>query len=181
MRREGNWARVHRAHSKTDTMVTAGHVVKALRDINAEKGLNDFPNVVVDEDGVGGGVLDRLRELGEPAAGLKGGTAPIDKERFVNKRAEWFWTLRERFENGEIDIDSDDDVLAAQLGSIKWKLTSRGQIQIESKDDMRKRGLPSPDRADALAFVFAYVDIPKIDMQSHQGESITGDLMEKAW
>jgi hypothetical protein len=162
-------------------MATAGHVAKALRDIGAERGLNDWPDVVVDEDGVGGGVLDRLLELDMPAAGLKGGTAPIDKERFVNKRAEWFWTLRERFENGEIDIDPDDDRLAAQLGAIKWKLTSRGQIQIESKDEMRKRGLPSPDRADALAYAFAYVDTPAVDVESHQGDSITGDLMQKAW
>ena len=116
-----------------------------------------------------------------PATGLKGGTAPIDRERFVNKRAEWFWSLRERFENAEIDIDPDDEDLAAQLGSIKWKLTSRGQVQIESKDEMRKRGLPSPDRADALAYVFADVDAPAVDVESHQGQSITGDLMERAW
>jgi hypothetical protein len=70
-------------------------------------------------------------------------------------RAEDCWTLRERFEQGEIDIDPDDDKLAAQLGSIKWGIDSRGRIKIESKDDMRKRGLPSPDRADAMAIAFA--------------------------
>jgi hypothetical protein len=51
--------------------------------------------------------------------------------------------LRERFEQGEIDIDPYDDKLAAQLGSIKWGIDSRGRIKIESKDDMRKRGLLS--------------------------------------
>jgi hypothetical protein len=56
---------------------------------------------------------------------------------------------------------------------IKWKLTSRGQIQIESKDEMRERGMPSPDRADALA----YVDAQAIDVESHTGGSITGELM----
>jgi hypothetical protein len=66
--------------------------------------------------------------------------------------------VRERVENGEIDINPDGDDLAAQLGSIKWKLTSKGQIQIESKDEMRKRSLPSPDRADAPAY--AYVETP---------------------
>jgi hypothetical protein len=50
----------------------------------------------------------------------------------------------ELFENGEIDIDELDDVLAAQLGSLKWTLDSRGRIKIESKEDMRKRGIPSP-------------------------------------
>ena len=52
---------------------------------------------------------------------------------------------------------------------------------MESKDDMRKRGVPSPDRADALAYAFAYVDLPEVDVESHAGESITGNLMTKAW
>jgi hypothetical protein len=64
------------------------------------------------------------------------------KERSVNARAEDYWTLRKRFEQGEVDIDPDDDKLAAQLGSIKWGIDCRGRIKIESKDDMRKRGLP---------------------------------------
>lgn len=64
---------------------------------------------------------------------------PTDKERFVNARAEDYWTLRERFERCEIDIDPDDDKLAAQLGAIKWGIDSRGRIKIESKDDMCMR------------------------------------------
>jgi hypothetical protein len=59
--------------------------------------------------------------------------------------------LREIFEAGEADIDELDDKLAAQLGSIKWTVDSRGRIKIESKDNMRRRGLPSPDRADTMA------------------------------
>jgi hypothetical protein len=92
---------------------------------------------------VGAGVYDRLAELGLPVVAYNGGEAPYDKERFVNARAEDYWNLRELFENGEIDIDELDDVLAAQLGSLKWTLDSRGRIKIESKDDMRKRGMPS--------------------------------------
>ena len=74
-------------------------------------------------------------------------------------------------------------MLAAQLGSIKWTVDSRGRIKIESKDDMRKRGLPSPDRADALAMVMSRraTDGPNVDVEAHHGQSITGDLMEKAW
>ena len=62
--------------------------------------------------------------------------------------------MRERFESGDIDIE-DDEELISQLSNIKYKINSRGQIQIESKDDMKKRGLPSPDRADALMLAFA--------------------------
>jgi hypothetical protein len=183
MRREGGWIRLSRAHHKADTMTTTGHIVKAHRDINDEKGLNDFPTIIVDVVGVGAGVYDRLVELGLPVVAYNGGEAPYDKERFVNARAEDYWNLRELFENGEIDIDELDDVLAAQLGSLKWTLDSRGRIKIESKDDMRKRGMPSPDRADTVAQAFSRRGGASvaIDVEGHAGESITGDLMSKAW
>jgi hypothetical protein len=58
-------------------------------------------------------VVDRLAELDQPVTPYNGGEAPIDKERFVNARAEDYWTLREWFEQEEIDIDPDDDKLAA--------------------------------------------------------------------
>jgi hypothetical protein len=182
MRREGGWIRTYRAHHKADTMVTTGHIVKAMKDIDAETDKNDWVRAIVDVPGVGGGVVDRLAELDLPVVPYNGGEAPIDKERFVNARAEDFWTLRERFEQGEIDIDPDDDKLAAQLGSIKWGIDSRGRIKLESKDDMRKRGLPSPDRADAMAIAFAgKANAAPMNVESHAGESITGDLMTKAW
>ena len=111
-----------------------------------------------------------------------GEAAPIDKGRFVNCRAEDYWTLREIFEAGEVDIDPDDDLLAAQLGSIKWTLDSRGRIKIESKDDMRKCWLPSPDRAEVVAQSFSpRRSMHTVNVEDHAGHSVTGDLMEKAW
>jgi len=71
---------------------------------------------------------------------------------------------------------------SAQLGSIKWGIDSRGRIKIESKDEMRKRGLPSPDRADACAIAFAgKANAAPMNFECHAGESITGDLVSKAW
>jgi hypothetical protein len=119
MRREGGWIRVYRAHDKDDTMTTAGHIAKAMRDIDDEAVKNDWVRAIVDVPGVGGGVVDRLVELELPVVPYNGGEAPIDQERFVNARAEDYWTLRERFEQGEVDIDPDDDKLAAQLGSAR--------------------------------------------------------------
>ena len=55
----------------------------------------------------------------------------------------------------DLGLRRDDDKLAAQLGTIKWTVDSRGRIKIESKDDMRKRGLPSPDRADTVAMAIS--------------------------
>jgi hypothetical protein len=78
------------------------------------------------------------------------GSSAEDSERFANLKAEIFWCLREDFEKSLISIPNDP-VLINQLASIKYAMTSKGQIKIESKDDAKKRGLRSPDRADALA------------------------------
>ena len=153
-----------------------------MREIDDDDGKNDWVRAIMDVSGVGCGVVDRLAELDLPVMPYNGGEAPNDKERFVNARAEDYWALRERFEQGEIDIDPDDDKLAAQLGSIKWGIDSRGRIKIESKDDMRKRGSPSPDRADAMAIAFAGIaNAAPMNIESHAGESITGVLMKRAW
>ena len=72
-------------------------------------------------------------------------------------------------------------MLAKQLVAIKYKITSKGPIAVETKDEMRKRGVPSPDRADALAYAFTNMVAAEVDVSSHMGHSITGDLMEKAW
>ena len=70
----------------------------------------------------------------------------------------------------------------AQLGSIKWTVDSRGRIKIESKEDMRKRGMPSPDRADTVAQAFSRRgSAGPLNVESYAGESITDDLMTKAW
>lgn len=124
------------------TTRTTGRVIKVWMDTAAEE-------IQVDGVGVGGGVVDILDEDGYPVEDMQAGGAPKEPKRFVNARAEWYWELREMFERGEVDLDPEDEELASQLGSIKYIFTRKGKIQIESKDDMRKRGMPSPDRADA--------------------------------
>jgi hypothetical protein len=136
VRKVGEW-------HKQDTMKTAGHFAIALRD-------NPGVPMFMDISGVGGGPYDRLREQGFQVWPFDGGEAPNDPVRFKNARAEGYWHLREDFERGVIDLDPLDLDLHAQLVSIKWAPDSRGRIVIESKEDMRKRGLPSPDHADAV-------------------------------
>ena len=63
--------------------------------------------------------------------------------------------VADAFELGVIDIDPDDDDLASQLGSLRYSFDSRGRVRIETKDEMRSRGMPSPDRADALMLAWA--------------------------
>lgn len=140
---EGNWFDLVEAFKKKDTMETTGRLIKAKTDAGAEF-------VAVDDSGVGGGVTDRLRELGVNTVPINFGSGSSNPERFVNLKAEIFWTLREDMEKGLIRIPNDP-VLVNQLASIKFSITSKGQVKIEGKDEMKKRGLKSPDRADGLA------------------------------
>jgi len=165
--RKGNVARIVEVRAKQGTMETAG-LVKVVR----ERGGASYAKV--DADGLGAGVYDRLEEVEleeqqatgrdreNPYREMHTGLAAADPERFGNTRAEWYWGLRQRFEEGDIDIE-DDEELTAQLATLKYKLNSRGQIFIEKKEDMKKRGLPSPDKADALMLAFAPVPVTPED------------------
>jgi hypothetical protein len=135
--------RVISDHAKLATTATTGYVIAAKRAHAAHE-------IRVDGVGVGGGVVDQLVAEGHDVVDMQAGAGAGDPERFLNARAEWYWGLRERFEAGAVDLDPDDDELAAQLGAIRYRFTPRGQVVIESKDDLRKRGMPSPDRADAI-------------------------------
>jgi hypothetical protein len=150
---QGPVVRIVGEYAKQRTTETTGRVIAAKREHGADE-------IRVDGVGVGAGVVDGLVEAGHDVVDMQSGAAALDSEHFANARAEWWWGLRQRFEDGDIDIDPDDDELAAQLGAMKYKFTARGQIVIESKDDMRKRGLPSPDRADAVMLGEAFVPPP---------------------
>ncbi|NPV44817.1 MAG: AAA family ATPase [Firmicutes bacterium] len=153
--RKGNKASIVAQIYGQDTMEVTGRVIDALRQTGASV-------AKVDEIGIGAGVVDRLKEQRYPVQGMNTSEAAYDKERFANKRAEWYWGLRERFQSGDVAIPLDDE-LASQLASLKYKFDSRGRIQIESKEELRKRGLPSPDKADALMLAFASTGLKTVD------------------
>lgn len=148
--RHGFRYRTHKSYRGKDTMETAGHVSRAIAETGAR-------HAAIDANGVGGGVFDRLKELGKRVVSMGAGEGANDSERFLNARAEWFWGLREAFEQKLVDIDEHDDDLLGQLANLKYKVDSKGRIQIESKAEMKKRGMPSPDRADTMAMAFASV------------------------
>ncbi|KAB2347338.1 hypothetical protein [Actinomadura rudentiformis] len=140
-------------HTKQRTTETTGRVIAAKEE-------HKVAEIHVDGVGVGAGVVDELLEAGHDVVDMQSGAAALDPKHYANARAEWWWGLRQIFEDGDIDIDADDDELAAQLGAMRYRYTARGQILIESKDDMRKRGLPSPDKADAVMLAKAHVPPP---------------------
>lgn len=136
-----------------DTMETTGRVIKAAKEHNAEI-------IKVDVNGVGSGVVDRLTELvgeGLPEdtiiVPVNFGEGSRDSDHTLNNKAYLFWSLRTRFQDGVVDLDPEDEELAEQLTSIKYGLNSRGLIKIEEKNKAK-----SPDKADAVAIIFADVE-----------------------
>jgi hypothetical protein len=113
--------------------------------------------VVIDDCGMGGGVTDMLSEQRRsPYAFI--GNEESTNELYDNKRSEGFFKMRKMFDDGNIKI-MNDPVLMEQLVSLRYKFkSSNGKKTIVSKDEMRKEGLKSPDRADALMMALFYTD-----------------------
>lgn len=132
--------------SSLDLMQTAGRV--------SEIAVREKPHALfVDGVGVGGGVVDRLRQLGLKVIDVNGGARAGNAVRYKNKRAEMWARMRDWLRDlGEIP---DDDELAIDLQTPNYTFDTQNRIQIEKKEDMKKRGLLSPDIADALALTFA--------------------------
>jgi len=112
--------------------------------------------VHIDSIGVGYNLVGIARMKDLYAIPVNVRETPKDPERFLNLRAELYWKLRDALDpDGDIQFAlPDDQLLASQLTAIKYKFNAKGKIQIESKEEMASRGLPSPDRADALAMTF---------------------------
>jgi hypothetical protein len=111
----------------------------------------------VDVIGLGNGVYNRLRELGARVYAVDV-RRTARKERFAKLRDELWWSLREQFELGLISIPNDDELIA-ELTSIKYEPNdSKGAIKIESKKEMKRRGVESPNKADALCLTLYMKD-----------------------
>jgi hypothetical protein len=110
--------------------------------------------IIVDSNGFGAGVLDRLRELGLPARGLNVSERALSKDTYLNLRAELWFKCKAWLEGQDVKLPRDD-LLWAELAAPRYHFTSAGKLQVESKDAMRKRGVPSPDRADAVCLALA--------------------------
>jgi hypothetical protein len=159
--------------SKMDTMKTVGKL---------RQHLDHYPTKIpatIDSIGVGAGVVDRLRELGLEAIGFQGSERAYRPEKFKNRRAEVYWEFRQALEDGVYDLDPEDTKLAAELCNIKYWIDSGGRIVVESKEDMRERGVPSPDHADAAVYSTIHRSVP-VNQAEPQGErGLVDDLLSK--
>lgn len=138
------------AWSGLDTMQTAGRVHQEY--LEAE----DKPEVIfVDVIGLGAGVVDRLTELGLPVVGVNAAEGSSAKETYPRLRDELWFAAREWFEAKDVSIVQDEPLIA-ELTAPRYSYTSgRERKKVESKDEMEKRGLRSPDLGDAFVLTFA--------------------------
>ena len=130
----------------------------ALAQRVASEMMEHKPDAVFIDAGAGSGVIDRLRQLGHEVTEVAFAGKPTDG-RYLNKRAEIWCELRDWLTGG--GCIPNDQGLKQDLASPTYYYNSAGKIQLESKDEIKKRGLPSPDIGDALALTFSFPVIPK--------------------
>jgi len=128
---------------KADTEASIGRIVHEISEYH--------PDVINIDEGYNPGIVDGLKALKHKVNGISFQGKAKNNKLFANIRAEIWWNLSERFKEGTIQIPSDKKLLK-QLTDIKKRPLNRyDQIIIESKEEMKARGLKSPDRGDALA------------------------------
>lgn len=138
-----------REFSKIDTQELADWVSAYMA--------SDEPTAVgIDVIGVGAGVYDRLYHLGHKVYGVNVSEAASKNEKFHRLRDELWWKLRKLFEERRISIP-DDEELIFELSNIKYKEID-GKIKVESKKEMKARGIESPNKADALVLTCYFND-----------------------
>ena len=128
-----------------DTMQLSSYVAEA-----ADKYQPDL--IFVDGVGVGGAVVDRLKQLGYKVVDVNAGSKAQDTQKYSNKRAEMWDRMREWLLGGCIPMDQElyDDLIGPE-----YRYDKSNRILLERKDEMKKRGLASPDCGDALSLTFA--------------------------
>ena len=145
-----SWSQIHQECLRNKSLMeTTGKIIELRRDF-------DVDLVVIDDTGVGGGVTDRLSEMNIEVIPFNGAEKSVNP-KYLNRRCEAYYKLKEWFDKGWLKILADKG-LQDQLLSIQFKYRSDDKKQIISKDEMRKDGLKSPDRADALMMAVFFAE-----------------------
>lgn len=149
--RQGRDGRSHgyKMYRELDSIQLAGHVAEYIDQLKPKK-------VFVDgTGGYGSGVVDQLiaNGYGSKVEDIQFGSKAIDTDIYYNKRAEMYGLMKAWLETG---IIPNDQALIDDLCGVEYGFAKENKIQLEKKEDMKKRGLASPDVADALALTFAF-------------------------
>jgi hypothetical protein len=153
---------------KLDTQQLAAFVMEVA---NSRK-----PDAIfVDGVGVGGGVVDRLRMLSLRVIEVNGGAKAGQEQRYGNKRAEMWGRMKEWLGTRGVMAEWDLEI-AAELTGPHYHFDASNRILLEKKEDMKKRGLRSPDLADALALTFAEpIAAPGVTTQAYEPQWVAAD------
>ena len=146
-----------------DTVFSAGKIAEAINKYQPDA-------VFIDGGGVGGGVVDLLKAQNYRVTEVNFGAAAKDAKKYANKRAEMWGDMRDWVETGAMDADPE---LAADLIGPEYHFDKDSRILLEKKEDMKKRGLASPDDGDALALTFAG-PVQRTDMKTSRGALARG-------
>lgn len=115
-------------------------------------------NIAIDIDGIGAGVYDNLRSYGYELNPVMGGAKPLEvfnqSYQFRNLRSQLYWNMRELIRTKQLAL-YNNQALYSELTAIKYKISQDRMIQIESKDEIKKRLGKSPDLADSLCYALA--------------------------
>jgi len=148
-KRVGGW-------EKLDTVQSTGRLLAMLNNTP----VNDRPKrIFIDVIGIGAGVYDQMNhsEFGDLVTPVNAGSSPDEPLKYFNKRAEmWGRTNEWLSEQPQVSLP-DEDEIQADLTCTQSKKDSKYRVKLESKDDIRDRGEPSPDDGDALTLTFAYL------------------------
>jgi len=150
-KRQGSIITEIRSWRGLDLMQTCGRVVAEYNALPPSKRPSEL---LVDSIGLGSGVVDRLRELDLPVRGINVSESPSMGDTYMNLRSELWFKAKAFLEERGCKIPKDDQLLS-ELTSVRYSFTSSGKMKAESKDEMRKRGLGSPDLADAFCLCMA--------------------------
>jgi phage terminase large subunit len=158
-------------YQKKGTSETTGNIIATARRFHSLHGIRSV-YVKIDDDGVGGGVTDQLEEIIKQetfpfsieVVPIGNGRTALDNEHYDNRGTEIWAAVRDQLKENlsayligqppTLELPNDERLIS-QLTTRKYRMTSKGRIVLERKEDMKKRGLDSPDRADAVALAFA--------------------------
>ena len=137
-----------------DSTVTINRIYREYHDA---KPADKPATIFIELDGLGAPIYDQLINMGLPVSGIRSGGGPKDKTKYINKRAEMWFNLRDWFKakNRKFVVKQHSDIeqyeqLVNELSCVKYQYTGTGKIKIESKDEIKKRLKWSTDLADAL-------------------------------
>jgi phage terminase large subunit len=174
--RRGNVVRIVAAWREKNTMTACGQFIDHFRKLGI--GIDEATKVIAgDEGGLGKVMLDRLAEIGWRLQRENNGSKPRDLA-YRNRGAEMWYEAAKAFEQRRVVLKDVGDRALEQLTARLGFTPSDGRLEIESKEDMRERGLESPDRADAIVGVLA--DSARIEpVQFHVGRNPNVGLLEQ--